>query len=71
MSNSNIEALVGDTPVDEKDMVNPFHLHFESGFRQWLAQEALSIALTTYEAGKLSHYRPRFKGRHNRHRTQF
>ena len=43
-------AQIGDTP---QKIENPFHLHFSSDFRSWLAQENLSLALTTYEGSKL------------------
>lgn len=46
-----LAAVRGDTP--QKNIVNPFHLHFSAGFREWLARENASIAFTTYEGAKL------------------
>lgn len=53
MAKGNIAALVGDTPDDEQYAVNPFDLHLKKEFRQWIAEEEISLALTTYEGGKL------------------
>ena len=55
-----IDALVGDTPA--KDIANPFHLQLENNFRLWLAQEGVSIALTTYEGAKLILIGPGMRG---------
>ena len=62
MPSGKIQSLVGDTPVDRNQIPNPFHLHFTSGFRQWLAQERVSLALTTYEGGKLIIIGPGLQG---------
>ena len=48
-----IKTIIGDTPQKKKEQVNPFNLHITPSFRQWLAQERISLAFTTYEAGKL------------------
>lgn len=61
-TNNQISAVVGDTPDDLSQVQNPFHLHFEGGFRQWLAEEDISLALTTYEGGKLIIIGPGLQG---------
>lgn len=55
-----IAAQVGDTP--QQDIVNPFQLHFSADFRLWLAQQGMSLALTTYEGGKLILLGPGLEG---------
>jgi uncharacterized protein (TIGR03032 family) len=62
MPSGKIQSLVGDTPADRNQIPNPFHLHFTAGFRQWLAQEQVSLALTTYEGGKLIIIGPGLQG---------
>lgn len=44
---------VGDTPVNEADIVGRFDLHFSRDFVQFLSQENMSVTFTTYEGGKL------------------
>jgi len=44
---------VGDSPDNEADLVNRFDLHLNDAFIGFLAQENISLAFTTYEAGKL------------------
>ncbi len=44
---------IGDTPVKEEDILNRFDVHFTPEFRAWLSEESISLALTTYEGGKL------------------
>jgi uncharacterized protein (TIGR03032 family) len=62
MKQGQISALVGDTPDDLSTVQNPFHLELQGGFRQWLAQQGISLALTTYEAGKLIIIGPGLQG---------
>ena len=50
-NDGSIEAVIGDSPDEISE--NPFHLHLDGEFRQWLSQEGLSLALTTYEGAKL------------------
>lgn len=59
-SSGQIAAQVGDTPAE---IENPFHLHFSGEFRTWLAQQRLSLALTTYEGAKLIIIGPGLDGR--------
>ena len=51
MTVSKTPFFQGDTPAD--NIKDPFHLHIKEELRAWLAQESLSLALTTYEGGKL------------------
>lgn len=44
---------VGDSPDREEDLVNRFDLHLSDTFIAFLAEEKISVAFTTYEAGKL------------------
>ncbi|MCB9989738.1 MAG: TIGR03032 family protein [Rhodospirillales bacterium] len=44
---------VGDTPDKEEDIVNRFDLHLNDPFINFLSTENMSIALTTYQGGKL------------------
>ena len=44
---------VGDSPDNEANLVNRFDLHLNDSFMGFLAQENISMAFTTYEAGKL------------------
>ncbi|MCB9991493.1 MAG: TIGR03032 family protein [Rhodospirillales bacterium] len=44
---------VGDTPDNEAEIVGRFDLHINDTFIPYLAQENMSVALTTYEGGKL------------------
>ena len=60
--NNTIAALVGDTPDDVSAIQNPFDLQLQGGFRQWLTHEGISLALTTYEAGKLIIIGPGLQG---------
>lgn len=55
-----IDIVVGDSP--DKITENPFHIHFEGVFRQWIADENLSLALTTYEGAKLILIGPGVRG---------
>lgn len=57
-----ISSLVGDTPTDPQAIADPFHLELNNDFRQWLEAEGISLALTTYEAGKLIVIGPGIKG---------
>ena len=56
-----ITAVVGDTPKD--NIQNPFHLHFSGAFREWIAQQSLSMVLSTYEGAKLIIIGPGMDGR--------
>lgn len=46
-----LQALIGDTPSD--NIKNPFNLHIPRQFREWLHEESISLALTTYSGSKL------------------
>ena len=59
-SSGQIAAQVGDTPAETEP---PFHLHVSGEFRTWLAQQRLSLALTTYEGAKLIIIGPGLDGR--------
>lgn len=48
---TSLAAVKGDTP--KQNIFNPFQLHFSGDFRDWLASQNLSVALTTYEGAKL------------------
>lgn len=52
MTNTPIQRI-GDTPEREENIINRFDVHFTTEFRQWIAAEGISLALTTYEGGKL------------------
>ncbi|NRB65160.1 MAG: TIGR03032 family protein [Saprospiraceae bacterium] len=54
--------IVGDTPEKKEDQINPFNLNLSSELRLWLNQESLSLAFTTYEAGKLVIIGPGLQG---------
>lgn len=62
MKQGDIAAIFGDTPKDLSMVQNPFHLELQAGFRNWLNQEGISLALTTYEAGKLIIIGPGLQG---------
>lgn len=62
MNKGGISALVGDTPQDLSSVTNPFHLELQGGLRQWLYHHRISLALTTYEAGKLIIIGPGMQG---------
>ncbi len=53
MNNPTPIQRIGDTPVKEEDIVNRFDVHFTEEFKKWIAKENISLALTTYEGGKL------------------
>jgi len=58
--NTQIEAMAGDTP--QSNIQDPFDLHFSGEFRQWIAHQGISLALSTYEGAKIIIIGPGMQG---------